>query len=53
MKNIKSPEEIADMVSDCATCELCGLKEDCDKIYTGTKSASNCYCMWLDWILGN
>lgn len=52
MSNDKTPEEIADMVSDCVVCGDCKLKEKCNEIYTGIKSASNCYCIWLDWIQG-
>ena len=50
MKYIRSPQEIAEMMCYCVSCDDCKIKDECDKFYNKTKTEEMCVKMWFRWL---
>lgn len=53
MENIRTTNEIAEMICNCISCDYCKVKEKCDELYGEKKTEGMCVKMWLGWLNGN
>jgi len=52
MAKEKTQKQIATMMSQCVSCDMCKIKDKCDAVKVRPKSSNLCLNMWLKWLQG-